>query len=306
MGTCTLCLETTRGDAAFHAACVRELFGTSQAPALDMDLNALDDLAATMVGRMSISGMQQKVSVRLSPDRRLLEVAPTGGRYILKPPSAIFPEIPQNEHLTMRLARRVGIPVPACGLVSLKDSGAAYIVSRFDRLDDGTKLQMEDFCQLAELPPGDKYDKPAELCVRLLRKYASEPPVAILSLYRLLVFSWCVGNHDLHLKNLSLLTGSDGIRRLSPAYDLVNTELVIKNDHMAMSVGGKTRAMDRKHWLDFADYSHIPPLAAERVLASIAESGQAMMPLIAGSTLSLPMKERYQMLLQTRLAQLTG
>ena len=59
--------------------------------------------------------------------------------------------------------------------MELKDKAIAYLIKRFDRLDDGTKLQVEDFCQLAEKPLRDKYEGSSELCVRILRKYASEP-----------------------------------------------------------------------------------------------------------------------------------
>ena len=69
---------------------------------------------------------------------------------------------------------------------------------------------MEDFCQLAELPPGAKYDASAEQCGRLVKRYASEPLVELLRLYRQLLFAWWVGNGDLHLKNLALLHGDDG------------------------------------------------------------------------------------------------
>ena len=114
-------------------------------------------LAAEMAGKMSISGVQEKVSLRLSDDKSRFEIAPTGGRYILKPEPSRFAFVPQNEHLTMRLAELVGIEVPPFGLVELKDKAIAYIIKRFDRLDDGTKLQVEDFCQLDEKPIRDKY-----------------------------------------------------------------------------------------------------------------------------------------------------
>jgi serine/threonine-protein kinase HipA len=102
-----------------------------------------------MAGKMSISGAQEKVSLTLSKDKTSLEVAPTGGRYILKPETTRFSSVPQNELLTMRLARLVSIEVPPCGLIRLKDGSPSYIIKRFDRQENGEKLQVEDFCQLA-------------------------------------------------------------------------------------------------------------------------------------------------------------
>ena len=106
----------------------------------------------------------------------------------------------------MRLAELVGIEVPPFGLVELKDKAIAYIIKRFDRLDDGTKLQVEDFCQLAEKPIRDKYQGSGELCVRILRKYASEPLIEIRKLFKVLLFSWWASNGDQHLEEF--LAGS--------------------------------------------------------------------------------------------------
>ena len=167
------------------------------------------------------------VSLTLSSDKSGLAVAAIGGRYILKPEASRFSSLPQNEQLSMRMAQLVSIEVPPFGLIRLKDEATAYIIRRFDRLDDGTKLQVEDFCQLAEKRLRDKYDGSAELCVKMLRKYATEPLIEIQRLYRLILFSWWIANGDMHLKNFSLITTPEGIRRLSPAYDLLCTKLVI-------------------------------------------------------------------------------
>lgn len=294
MPVCKICLKDTGGGAGYHPRCLRNLFETSVPPKLDLDLGGINDLARGMVGRMSISGVQQKLLVSLTADRTGLEVTPRGGRYILKPPVATFAEIPANEHVTMRMARLVGIEAPACALLELNDGSLAYIIRRFDRQEDGTKLQQEDFCQLAQLSPSRKYDGSAELCVRLLRQFATEPLVSILSLYRLLVFAWCTGNGDLHLKNLSLLTGTDGIRRLAPAYDLVNTRLVIPDDPLALPIGGKKSHLRRGSWMDFADYCQIPRRAAERVLLRQISAVGEMNWSIERSFLSAELKAQYK------------
>jgi serine/threonine-protein kinase HipA len=145
MTTCLICLRRTGSSADYHAACVKGLFGTDTLPQLEFELSELYAVAAQMVGKMSISGIQEKVSLRLSPDKSRLEVADTGGRYILKPEPARFSALPQNEHLTMCLGSLIGIETPPFGLMRLKDGSLAYIIKRFDRLEDGTKLQVEDF-----------------------------------------------------------------------------------------------------------------------------------------------------------------
>ena len=98
-----------------------------------------------MVGRQSLSGVQRKISVSVSTDKQTLQVALGRSQYILKPQAGTYPELPQNELLTMRIAELAGVQVPACGLIGLADNSIAFLVRRFDRLADGTKQRQEDF-----------------------------------------------------------------------------------------------------------------------------------------------------------------
>ncbi len=59
--------------------------------------------------------------------------------------------------------------------------------------------------------------------------------------YRLFVFIWWSGNGDLHLKNFRLLTGDDGITRLTPACDVLCTELVLPDNGLAFPLHRKTK-----------------------------------------------------------------
>ncbi len=295
MAPCRVCLKAVRGSLHYHARCLEALFGVPELPALDIELSRIMSLAAEMAGKMSISGVQEKVSLRLAADKSRFEIAPTGGRYILKPEPSRFAFIPQNEHLTMRLAALAGIEVPPFGLVELKDKTTAYLIKRFDRLDDGTKLQVEDFCQLNEKPAREKYQGSAELCVRTVQRYASEPLIEIRKLFKLLLFSWWVSNGDQHLKNFSLVRMLDGRWRLAPAYDLVCTRLPIPTDQdLALSIGGKTRNLNRRVWLEFAEYSRIPQRAAVRLLQEQIDALDPSLRLIEASFLPDELKSRYQ------------
>jgi len=306
MGTCAICLGTTEANRDYHEACVESLFGTAVLPAIDVSLGELHKIAVKMAGKMSISGVQEKVSLKLSSDKRRLIVAATGGRYILKPESSRFSALPQNEHLAMRLASLVGIEVPSFGLLRLRDESLSYVVKRFDRSDDGAKLRVEDFCQLAAKPLRDKYSGSAELLVRCLRQYASEPLVQVRGLYKLLLFGWWVANGDMHLKNFSLLIGPDGIRRLAPAYDLVCTKLVIPDDSLALPVGGKTKNLTLRNWLDFAEYCMLPAKAAKRIIDQQIEALEPSLKLISDSFLSDEMKTEFQAIIRDTTATLTG
>jgi len=276
---CRICLGEVADEGDYHPRCLRALFGTAKVPALYLETSKLHTAALAMVGHTSLSGIQKKISVNLSADRATLQVAAAGGRYVLKPQTGTYPALPENEHVTTQLAKLVGIEVAPNGLVSLKDGTLAYVVRRFDRLPDGRKLRQEDFCQLAELPPKDKYDASAELCVKLVRKYTDEPPAELLKLYRLLLFAWWTGNGDMHLKNFSLLTGEDGITRLTPAYDLVCTRLVIPDDQLALPLQGKKDNLRQGVWRRFAGYCGLPEKVSLRVLnkqASVLDSAKAL------------------------------
>jgi serine/threonine-protein kinase HipA len=288
-------LKPTTKDLDYHAECLELLFGVPTFPVLDIELSKMMGLAAEMAGKMSISGVQEKVSLRLSDDKSRFEIAPTGGRYILKPEPSRFAVVPQNEHLTMRLAELVGIEVPPFGLVELKDKAIAYLVKRFDRLDDDTKLQVEDFCQLDEKPIRDKYQGSGELCVRLLRKYATEPLIEIRKLFKVLLFSWWASNGDQHLKNFSLVRTTEGRWRLTPAYDLVCTRLPIPSDRdLAMTICGKRSNIARQQWLDFAKYAEIPERAATRLLQEQINALEPSLRFIEASFLPDDLKSQYQ------------
>ncbi|MEX2186041.1 MAG: HipA domain-containing protein [Pirellulales bacterium] len=299
-GSCRICLRDVRGDGHYHTRCLRALFRSGKAPRLDIEVSKLHTAALAMVGHTSLSGVQKKISVNLSADRETLQVAAEGGRYILKPQTGTYPALPENEHVTTQLAKLVDIEVAPSGLVSLKDGSLAFVTRRFDRLPDGRKVRQEDFCQLAEKSPKEKYIGSAELCVRLLNRYASEPPIEILKFFRMLVFAWWTGNGDMHLKNFSLLADEDGFIKLTPAYDLVCTRLVLPDDTMSLSMVGRKDRLRRKDWLAFAAYCGLPERTATRVLNRQASVKSTAFELVERSFLPDEQKADYATLLEER------
>jgi serine/threonine-protein kinase HipA len=300
MAACLICLEPLGSSAEHHPRCLKGLFGAPRLPQVDVELGKLHTVGLAMVGRTTLSGVQRKVSLNLEGDRKTLQLALGRGRYILKPQASTYPALPENEHVTMRLASLAGIETPPCGLLRLKDGTPAYIVARFDRTPEGRKLPLEDFCQLAEKPAKEKYDGSAELCARLVRRFATEPLVELLKLYRLMVFAWWTGNGDMHLKNFSLLGGEDGIQRLAPAYDQLSTRLVIPEDDLALPVVGRKSRLSRASWLEYAAYCGLPERAAARVLAEVAGALDQASALVASSLLGASMVEAYRELLRDR------
>lgn len=303
MSACLSCLRPVAEGDVYHSKCVRALFDARRPPsAVDVDLAQLHTLALAMVGKQSISGVQRKVSVGLTADKQNLRIALGRSQYILKPQSATYPELPQIELLTMRVAELAGVQIPACGLVRLADGSLAYLVRRFDRRADGTKQRQEDFCQLALQPAKQKYAGSAELCARLVKRHATEPLIEALRLFRLMLVAWWTGNGDMHLKNFSIVTDDSGTHRLSPAYDLVCTRLVIEDDDLALPVGGKTSRLTGRDWVAFGEYCGLRPPVIARVFGEVAATLPGAATLVEGAPLSDGAKAAYRALLRERAA----
>jgi serine/threonine-protein kinase HipA len=116
---------------------------------IDLSLKEIPSKAQIMAGKMSISGIQVKLSLKLEQESQQLKVAAISGEYILRPQVYEWPNIPENEGLCVRIAFNLGIDVPLSILTRLKDGTWAYIVKRFDRVK-GVKRHQEGFCQILQ------------------------------------------------------------------------------------------------------------------------------------------------------------
>lgn len=189
-----------------------------------------DDLvreAASRAQKMSIAGVQPKLSAVFSTSDESFQIVDAGGTYIFKPQHPQYPMLPENEDLTMKLAAMAGIETPVHGMLHTALSERCYFIKRFDRIARNRKLALEDFAQLSGAVRDTKYDSSLEKVSKIIMDYCSVPLPELERLLRRVVFSFLVGNEDMHLKNYSLLTDRSGVVRLSPAYDLVSTSLII-------------------------------------------------------------------------------
>lgn len=230
-----------------HSALKRLTGGQLKLPVrVDFKRSDVIEARAEQVRQMSISGVQDKISVVLKRGR--LSITDTGGMFILKPIPAnmsleLQDQVPANEHLTMLLASQVyGVTAAACALIEMADGEPAYLTRRFDVIDlraDPTdrnnRRDMEDFCSLTGRSPEThgrnfKYDGSYEEIGRMLRQYCPAYRTEIEKLFRLILFNYLVSNGDAHQKNFSLYASLDGDMVLAPAYDLINTSLHLPND----------------------------------------------------------------------------
>jgi serine/threonine-protein kinase HipA len=196
--------------------------------------------------RLSISGVQTKLSLRLEKNKLRLCEAGEHGHYILKPiPDDVRnPEhVPANEHLTMQLAEKVfDIATAPNALIFFKDGEHAYLTKRFDVKNDNTKFGVEDFASLAQRTRENagldfKYEGSYEYLFVLLKKFVGPYAVESRKLFRLMLFNYAVANGDAHLKNFSLIETNQGDYVLSPAYDLLCTRLHVNDSDLALKDG---------------------------------------------------------------------
>jgi serine/threonine-protein kinase HipA len=285
------------------------LFGSPHLPeTTKLDPQRMDATARGLVQDVTRPFERHKVDVDLSADGRQLQIAAGSGRFMLMPQSPSFPQLPENESLTMGLAAIAGVEVQPHGMVRLRDGSLALLVRRFDRLDDGTRLRVDRFCELtgkrAGGPPGQLADASAESAADITRRSASEPIVALLKLYRSLVSAWWTGDGDFRLSTLAFVTGPDNVRRFAPASRLACTRLLIPDDPPGLSVGGRTDRLARADWARFGEACGLRPRAVDRALNRIVAAFDDALGLVSRSCLSDPRKIAYAEMLGRRTARL--
>ncbi|MGM0556820.1 MAG: HipA domain-containing protein [Myxococcota bacterium] len=321
------CLSTyvELGDEGYSSGALRRLSDRRKFPhQLAFDRGDVMEIRAKSVTEMSISGVQEKISLRLK--RGELEPVTEGGEYILKPvPGQQLPrflsEVPANESLTMQIAEQVyGIDTAANALIRLSDDELAYITRRFDRTRDGRRVAQEDFCQLMERTPeidgrNYKYDASYEELGAALERYVAAYPVQIEKLFELIVFNYAVANGDAHLKNFSLQRQDEfGDYVLTPAYDLVCTKLHLPEEpRLALdlfadgefSMGEKTHGfVTGGDFLELANRFGMVQGRAERVVERMTANHDEARDLVSRSFLSDEAKDIYLDILEDRRAAL--
>ncbi len=269
--------------------------------------------------KMSIQGVQPKLSARLSPSAGRFKIVDQGGTYILKPQVEPFRSVPENEDVTMRMAAAVGIEVPVHGMVFSRDGSLTYFIKRFDRVGRGKKRSVEDFAQLAGEKRATKYGYTMERLIPLL-EYTTFPRVERLELFRRTLFSFLVGNEDMHLKNWSVISeplelpGRGNVSltqyrvRLAPAYDLFNTTIALPaaTEEIALALRGKKNKLTREDFLEYFARQRLALTDAsiDDILGSLAGALPLWRDLIDRSFLAPLLKEKYVELLLERAARL--
>ena len=222
---------------------------------------------------LSLTGATGKVGLYYdeASDKWYLPKGNAPSTHIVKQSHVRLKHIVLNEQLCILAAKNLGIAVPDSFIINKgADDELLLATKRYDRVFSDEKyinglpcplrLHQEDFAQALSILPNEKYEKnPSEYMKRmfeLIRNNSSNPVEDQRALLRSIIFNFLIGNTDCHVKNYSLLYGTDlRSKRLAPIYDLVATRVYKTTSEMSFFIGGELdiEKIDRTNFLKAAD-----------------------------------------------------
>lgn len=306
MQRCLYCYQPLeQGQTDFHPQCSKKLFGTTTPPELPYTKDDIESLALEVVrSQVTVTGVQPKLSVDLEKEangKKRFTIVGLWGKYILKPQTELYVNLPENEDLTMHLATMVNIKTVPHSLIRFKDGSLAYITKRIDRDKKKGKIPMEDMCQLTEKLTEQKYKGSHEQIAKIIMLHSAYPVLDLLTYFEVLLFCYLTGNADMHLKNFSLYKPANEYI-LAPAYDLLSTKLVLPDDkdELALTLNARKRKLKK------SDFNHLLNTYKidEKVIENIYEKYRKIVPqwlnFIDTSFLPQQMKEEYKSIINKR------
>jgi serine/threonine-protein kinase HipA len=235
--------------------------------------------------RLSVTGVQDKLPIMIRPDGAMgFGEGDLASTHILKFGRRPDMHMVINEFICMKLAELVKLPVAKVSLQRFREP--VLVVERFDRRRLGDKvdrLHLIDGCQMLDLPPTYKYERPfgtsgegarIRTGVSLPKLFAASrncriPAMAIRDLLNWTLFQILIGNSDAHGKNISFFVGKAGID-VAPSYDLLNIDIYgdeFERD-LAMAVGDEFVA-EKVMPNDLAEFCDASNLQQRQVATSL-------------------------------------
>ncbi|MDE6757363.1 MAG: HipA domain-containing protein [Muribaculaceae bacterium] len=311
MCKCLYCYKPLAdGEVDYHKSCAHKIFESTTVPVLPYTRADIKELAREIVSASTtVTGVQAKLSLditrRHAGEPQRFTIVGLWGRFILKPQTDRFANLPENEDLTMHMAEAVGIKTVPHSLIRFTDGELCYITRRVDRSKRGGKIAMEDMCQLSERLTEDKYKGSYERIAKLIKQYSAAPLLDVVNFWEVVVFSWLTGNADMHLKNFSLYRPADNYM-LTPAYDLLSTSIVMPEDdeELALTLNGKKKKIKRADFEKAMLDSGMDEKAIEKLFKKFAKTLPKWYALIEESFLPKDMIVVYREKLNTMSARL--
>lgn len=308
---CLFCYKPLKeGQKDFHPSCSKRIFGTTRPPELPYTHQQIGEMAKEVIrSQTTLTGVQPKLSLDLSPGGqnlpRRFTIVGLWGRYILKTQSRLYPMLPELEDATMHMAEAAKISVVPHSLIRFADGETAYITRRIDRLEDGTKLPMEDMCQITGRLTEYKYSGSHEQVAKAILRHSAAPMLDLADYWMQVVFAFLTGNADMHLKNYSLFSpkGGEVAMRLTPAYDLLPTAIVMPEDteELALTLCGKKRKLRRSHFESAMASSGLAGTTIANVFKRLSSSFPTWCQIISSSFLPPELQQAYIDLVASRL-----
>ena len=312
MSNCLAChKKLDSGDIQYHPACLAA-FWKQDTPVLQLnyEISQINELAEENVAqRIIVTGVQPKLSMgftKIETEERLTIVGALNGRYILKPPYATYPQMPEIEALSMLMSKSCGIATVPFLLIPLKGGELAYLTRRIDRNAKGEKFAMEDACQFNERMTEHKYRGSYEQIAKGIIAYSKNPLKDVVHFYEQVIVSFLIGNNDMHLKNFSLIAKEPNAYELTPAYDMIAAQLLLPEDldDLALNINGKKRKLQQSDFNEAMLTAHIPEKAIENLWKRIEKGMEQWSELINNSFISLNKKENFKKLINRKIVQL--
>ena len=297
----------------WHKKCINKFFGGFVIPEINLGEEEINKMIYISVNdSFTVQGVQKKLSLGIikNKDKRLTLVNDPIG-YILKLKSENYKEIVMAEFVSMSLANLVGLKTVPFGIIKINNE-YAYITKRIDRYDSKNKkviLAMEDCQQLQNRLSEDKYKGSYERVAKTINKYSSIKKIDIISFFVSLIFSFIIGNSDMHLKNFSLIETSESSNKykLAPSYDLLCTNIIIPNDdeEMALTLNDKKRNITKNDFLELAKKLEIEEKTAKRLIVKMISYKEEMLKTIDESLLSNEFKKAFKKIIIDRIERLS-
>ncbi|MDM1043193.1 MULTISPECIES: HipA domain-containing protein [Empedobacter] len=310
MKKCLSCYkELAENEIDFHSKCSKKIFGSINPPSIDFDSKQLEELAKKLIVKsVAVTGVQPKLSLNLISDinkQSRFTIVDLEGNYILKPASKEYIDLPENEDLTMHLAELVKIKTATHTLIRLNSGELAYLTKRFDRKNQD-KIAVEDFCQLTENLTEHKYRGSIEKIGKLIYQLTKNSGFEAQKLFEIVLFNYLTANADMHLKNYSLIENDFNEYELSPAYDLLNTLLLIPDDkeESALTINGKKNRLKIEDFNQLAKTLKIPNKSVESIYKRFIKIRLKWIDFVEISFLNKDTKQAYIETLNTRFNKL--
>lgn len=310
MNKCLSCYKelgiNDTGD--YHLSCIKSFFGTTSAPVLPYRLDEMEKLAKDAVDlSVTVPGVQPKLSLgwikstmEEGKNGRLTIMDALEGLYILKPQNTQYDQMPENEHLSMKLAELFKIDVVPSNMIRLASGELCYITKRIDRGKGNAKIHMIDFLQILELE--DKYLGTMENLGKTIGDLSVNTLLDKYRFFELTLFNYIIGNNDMHLKNFSMWLSEFGWV-LSKAYDLLNVKIILPKDldDTALLLGGKKKNFNKGYFNRLGEVLNLN----EKQIVSVYKKLDAWLPqateLIDCSFLNNKNKIQYKDLITQRV-----